>query len=103
MVCSRYLLSLLFAAPFGWLISTSLKPARQLFLLPPEWIPTGHLEQLPQSADFYPFFECMGNTFYIAGFNVIALTISSSFVAYGFARIRWPGRRTWSLALSSPR
>jgi multiple sugar transport system permease protein len=34
----------------------------------------------------------MGNTFYIAGFNVIALTASSSFVAYGFARIAWPGR-----------
>jgi multiple sugar transport system permease protein len=87
------LLSLLFAAPFGWLISTSLKPARQLFLLPPEWIPDPVTwSNYPKALTFIPFFQYMGNTFYIAGFNVIALTISSSFVAYGFARIRWPGR-----------
>ena len=87
------LLSLLFATPFGWLISTSLKPARQLFLLPPEWIPNPFTwSNYPKALTFIPFFHYMGNTFYIAGFNVIALTLSSSFIAYGFARIRWPGR-----------
>ncbi len=82
-----------FATPFIWLVSTSLKPTNQIFKLPPEWIPNPVVwSNYPEALTYIPFFRYMGNTFYIAGFNVIALTLSSSFVAYGFARIYWPGR-----------
>ncbi|MEZ4869799.1 MAG: carbohydrate ABC transporter permease [Caldilineaceae bacterium] len=87
------LLGLLFITPFVWLVSTSLKPTRQIFVLPPQWIPDPYTwSNYPKALTYIPFFHYMGNTFYIACFNVIALTISSSFIAYGFARIRWPGR-----------
>jgi multiple sugar transport system permease protein len=87
------LLGIVFAIPFVWLVSTSLKPTGQIFKLPPEWIPDPVLwSNYPEALTYIPFFHYMGNTFYIAGFNVIALTASSSFVAYGFARIAWPGR-----------
>jgi multiple sugar transport system permease protein len=87
------LLSIVFAMPFVWLVSTSLKPTSQIFKLPPEWIPDPVVwNNYPEALTYIPFFHYMGNTFYIAGFNVIALTASSSFVAYGFARIAWPGR-----------
>jgi multiple sugar transport system permease protein len=86
-------LSILFAVPFLWLVSTSLKPPQQIFVLPPEWIPNPFMwSNYPQALTYIPFFRYMGNTFYIALFNVAALTLSSSFVAYGFSRIRWPGR-----------
>jgi multiple sugar transport system permease protein len=86
-------LSILFAVPFLWLVSTSLKPPQQIFVLPPEWIPNPFMwSNYPQALTYIPFFHYMGNTFYIALFNVAALTLSSSFVAYGFSRIRWPGR-----------
>jgi multiple sugar transport system permease protein len=86
-------LSILFAVPFLWLVSTSLKPPQQIFVLPPEWIPNPFMwSNYPRALTYIPFFRYMGNTFYIALFNVAALTLSSSFVAYGFSRIRWPGR-----------
>jgi multiple sugar transport system permease protein len=86
-------LALLFAIPFLWLISTSLKPPEQIFSMPPEWIPNPVTwSNYPKALTYIPFFRYMANTFYIAIFNVIALTFSSSFIAYGFARIRWPGR-----------
>jgi multiple sugar transport system permease protein len=87
------LLGILFITPFVWLISTSLKPASQIFVVPPQWIPNPFMwSNYPQALTYIPFFQYMGNTFYIAGFNVLALSISSSFIAYGFARIAWPGR-----------
>ena len=86
-------LAIIFAIPFLWLVSTSLKPAQQIFVLPPEWIPVPFVwSNYPKALTFIPFFRYMGNTFYIALFNVAALTLSSSFIAYGFSRIRWPGR-----------
>lgn len=86
-------LGVIFATPFFWLVSTSLKPTSQIFKLPPEWIPNPVMwSNYPEALTFIPFFRYMGNTFYVALFNVIALSISSSFVAYGFARINWPGR-----------
>ncbi len=87
------LLGILFATPFVWLVSTSLKPASQIFVVPPQWIPLPLMwSNYPEALTYIPFFRYMGNTFYIAIFNVVALTISSSFIAYGFARIPWPGR-----------
>ena len=87
------LLGILFAIPFVWLVSTSLKPTSQIFVVPPEWIPRPFVwSNYPEALTFIPFFRYMGNTFFIALFNVLALSISSSFIAYGFARIAWPGR-----------
>ena len=97
------LLGILFATPFVWLVSTSLKPASQIFVVPPQWIPRPLMwNNYPEALTYIPFFRYMGNTFYIAIFNVVALTISSSFIAYGFARIPWPGRGiVFSILLST--
>ncbi len=86
-------LGAVFTIPFFWLISTSLKPPEQLFKLPPEWIPNPFLwSNYLRATTFIPFFQYFGNTLYITIFNVIASLISCSLVAYGFARIQWPGR-----------
>jgi ABC-type glycerol-3-phosphate transport system permease component len=86
-------LSLLFALPFVWLVSTSLKPTEQLFRLPIEWIPRPFTwSNYPRALTYIPFFLYLRNTLYIALFNVVGTLISCSMVAYGFARIRWPGR-----------
>jgi multiple sugar transport system permease protein len=86
-------LSTLFAVPFIWLVSTSLKPPAQLFKLPLEWIPRPFMwSNYTRATTFIPFFLYLKNTLYITLFNVIATLISCSLVAYGFARIRWPGR-----------
>lgn len=82
-----------FAIPFLWQLSTSLKPDAQIFVLPPEWIPNPvQWSNYPRALTYIPYFLYFRNTLYIAVFNVIAMLISCSLVAYGFARINWPGR-----------
>ncbi len=96
------LLGILFTIPFLWLLSTSLKPPAQLFKLPPEWIPNPFTwNNYPRALTAIPFFSYLGNTLYISLFNVVASVISCSLVAYGFARIQWPGRNLLFLVLVS--
>ena len=90
----------LFALPFLWLLSTSLKSPQQLFRLPPEWIPNPVVwANYPRALTAIPFFLYLQNTLYIAFFNVIATVISCSLAAYGFARIEWPGRNALFVVL----
>lgn len=92
----------LFAIPFYWLVSTSLKPTEQLFLIPPAWIPDPVTwENYPRATTFIPFFDYLRNTLYITLFNVVATLISCSLAAYGFARIKWPGRDFFFIVLVS--
>ena len=88
-------LSFVFSVPFLWLVSSSLKPNEQLFKIPPVWIPKPFMwSNYPEALTYIPYFRYLKNTAYICTFTVIAMTVSCSLVAYGFARIRWPGRET---------
>jgi multiple sugar transport system permease protein len=96
------ILSVLFAIPFLWLLSTSLKPPAQIFRLPPEWVPHPITwSNYPRALTQIPFALYLTNTLYIALFNVAASVITCSLVAYGFARITWPGRNALFLVLVS--
>ena len=50
------------------------------------------LGQLPRGAGNFPFLHYAANTLRIALPVVVGTTISSALVAYGFSRLRWPGR-----------
>ncbi len=87
------IMSVAFALPFFWLLSSSLKPESQLFHLPPEWIPHPFVwGNYPKALTYIPYATYFKNTLYICAFNLVAAILSASFVAYGFSRIRWPGR-----------
>lgn len=86
-------LGILFVSPFLWMISTSLKPDRDLFTFPPKLIPDPVIwSNYPDATSYIPYFRYLGNSFYVTGFNVVATVLSCSLIAYGFARISWPGR-----------
>ncbi len=86
-------MSVAFALPFFWLLSSSLKPESQLFRLPPQWLPRPITWQnYPKALTYIPYATYFKNTLYICVFNVVAALLSASFVAYGFSRIQWPGR-----------
>lgn len=93
----KYLLLFFFAAffvlPWVWMISTSLKNPDELAVYPIIWIPSpirwDNYIQAFARAEFARFFA---NTLLIAVPSVIGALLSNSMVAYGFARIRWPGR-----------
>jgi multiple sugar transport system permease protein len=82
-----------FALPFFWLVTTSVKPTRQLFQWPPVWIPDPIIwGNYPAVFDYAPFLLYLRNTMIIALPNVLGAVIVSSLAAYAFARIPAPGR-----------
>jgi multiple sugar transport system permease protein len=82
--------------PFLWLLSSSFKTQIQIFQYPPQWIPHPFRpENYSRALTYKPFHLYFRNTMIIAVSNVTAVVLTSSFCAYGFARIRFPGRDFW--------
>src|SRR5690606_33776907 len=85
------LLAIAFIFPFVWLIMTSLKPPAEVFsgeFFPSRWTTENYEQVFTQ----VPMWRWMGNTLLVAVLGVVAMVISSSLVAYGFARLRFAGR-----------
>lgn len=84
---------LAFLAPLAWLFSTSLKPTTQLSIMPPIWIPHP-LEwyHWRDALSVFPYGQYFVNTIVVSGLVIIGVVVSSAPVAYGFAKIPWPGR-----------
>jgi len=86
-------LSLLFAAPLLWMISTSLKTDPQVYRIPPIWIPNpARFRNYPEALVHRPFGLYFTNTLKYALPTVVGALLSNSLVAYGLSKIRWPGR-----------
>lgn len=89
-------LSLAFAMPLLWMLVTALKDDPDVFRLPPVWIPKPiRWANFPEALTIIPFGLHMLNTLKIAVPTVIGTLLSSSLVAYGFARIDFPGRNAF--------
>jgi multiple sugar transport system permease protein len=85
------LLALAFIFPFVWLIMTSFKPPAEVFsdeFFPSRWTTENYEQVFTQ----VPMWRWMGNTLLVAVLGVISVVLSSSLVAFGFARLRFKGR-----------
>ena len=86
----------LFIAPFVWMLSTSLKPVQEIFEF--NWIPSelvwSNYKDALTSAPFDTYFK---NSLIVTVGTTLGAVLSSSLVAYSFARLRWPGRDAWFL------
>jgi ABC-type glycerol-3-phosphate transport system permease component len=97
---SRFLLyivliigALIFSMPLLWMISTSVKPDSLVYNIPIVWIPpTFELSNYINGWKILPFNLFYLNTTVLTIVNIIGLILSSSLVAFGFARIRFWGR-----------
>jgi multiple sugar transport system permease protein len=79
--------------PFLWLVSTSFKEQRQIFLYPPQWIPNPvRWQNYPEALTQLPFGRYTLNTLLITALTMVGVLLTSSLAAYGFARLRFPGR-----------
>ena len=87
------LLGGLFLIPFLWMISVSLQDAQGMFAQPFRWIPDRlRWENYAGALSAVPFGRYLFNTTVITG-SVLGLTLfSCTLVAYGFSRLRFPGR-----------
>jgi multiple sugar transport system permease protein len=87
------IMSLCFIVPFFWLISSSFKEPSELFQVPVRWFPKAiQFANYEKMFNTIPFWLYLGNTVNIVIWNIIGSLISCSLVAYGFSRLRWPGR-----------
>ena len=89
-------LAISFMLPFYWMASSALKNDSQVFTVPPVWIPNpAFWNNYWDAWTIYDFNRYMFNTVVKHSLPVaIGTVISSAIVAYGFARLRWPGRDT---------
>lgn len=88
-------LALLFALPFLWMLSMSLQTPLQLTSYPPEWFPNPIAwENYPNAMTFpqRPFHIYFKNSFIYTGLATLGTVLSSSLVAFGFARLDFKGR-----------
>jgi multiple sugar transport system permease protein len=94
-------ISILFIIPLLWMISTSLKEAQDLVGV--RWIPTRLAwENYVDAFSFGMWPQWTLNTVIITVTSVIGQVLSSSLVAYAFARLRWRGRDVlFSLVLAT--
>lgn len=94
-------ISILFMVPFLWMLSTSLKEPAEL--MSKNWIPSRlAFENYKDAFSFGMWPEWTLNTLIITVAGVIGMTLSSSLVAYSFARLRWRGRDTlFSIVLAT--
>ncbi len=82
--------------PFIWLLSSSLKTQINIFQYPPNLFPNPMMPgNYVDALTYKPFGLYFRNTLIVASLNVVAVVFTSSFCAYGFARIRFPGRDFW--------
>ena len=96
------IVSLFFVLPILALIATSLKSQAQNIQLPPMWIPSpAHPENYPQALQAVSFLTFLGNSIFVTVMQVLGVVLSSAFVAYGFAHLKWRGRNALFLIVIS--
>lgn len=95
-------LAALFMIPLYWMFSTAVKSPQQTFAIPPEWIPApAQWSNFREVFDEVPFGRFYLNTLFLAGANIVGHLVSVTLVAYGFARLRFPGRNFLFLVMLS--
>jgi ABC-type glycerol-3-phosphate transport system permease component len=78
------------------MVSSSLKLEQRVFQFPPELIPNPvRLANYVDALTYKPFPLYLKNTVTLVVLNELAIVLSASFCAYGFARIRFVGRDLW--------
>jgi ABC-type glycerol-3-phosphate transport system permease component len=96
-------LGIVFLIPFVWMLSTSVKPSSEVFIFPPKWIPSrfqfdNYVRALIVDLPFVQYFI---NTIEVTLLSLVGDVLSCSLVAFGFARLRFPGRDILFLILLS--
>ena len=86
-------LALVYMAPLIWLVGSSVKPESQVFEYPPRFIPRSFVWfNYPEALIQFPFIVTSLNTLTIVVGVMAGRLLTASLAAYGFARLRFPGR-----------
>jgi ABC-type glycerol-3-phosphate transport system permease component len=79
--------------PVIWMLSTSLKPSGDVFLLPPRWIPKPFVwSNYREALTFMKAVRVFGNSLMVSGLYVVGVLVTASITAFAFARLQAPGQ-----------
>ncbi|MFD1136374.1 carbohydrate ABC transporter permease [Paenibacillus urinalis] len=91
-VIGLLILVLIFALPFAWMISTSLKTLPETMIFPPDWIPNNpQWQNFIQAWNSGPFLHYFMNSVFIAVGILILQMLTIIPAAYAFARFQFKG------------
>ncbi|WP_129669047.1 carbohydrate ABC transporter permease [Phytoactinopolyspora endophytica] len=85
--------ALLVLVPFAWMISSSLKRNNEVFTVPIQWIPDEfRWSNFVDIWDRIPMVTYLRNSAFLAITITFLQVLTGSFAAYGFSKVRFPGR-----------
>ncbi len=86
--------AVVFLFPLIWMLSTSLKPPDEIFSIPPKLIPSTFVWEnyTKRVFEIVPYGRHYLNSIIIVSISVFANVLTAAMCAYGFARLRAPGR-----------
>ncbi|MBP1755155.1 MAG: carbohydrate transporter rane protein [Firmicutes bacterium] len=88
--------------PFAWMLSTALKEAKLVYQIPPQWIPSPidwkNFTEIWSSSNLLIGFR---NSIFITVVVIVCSTITSSMAAFAFAKMDFPGKGLYFIALLS--
>ncbi|MFZ5808017.1 MAG: carbohydrate ABC transporter permease [Chloroflexota bacterium] len=80
-------------APFIWMVSTSLKPPKEVMTREIEWIPRHVVLENYVKVFQYPILRWAWNSFVVAGTATIVGTFFGALAGYALARLNFPGKK----------
>lgn len=85
--------TLFFAFPLYWMVATALKGNTEIFATPPTLVPQDPLwNNFRDALAQIPFWTYLKNSLLYAVLSSVGAALSASLVAYGFSKVKWPGR-----------
>ncbi|MGP3918412.1 carbohydrate ABC transporter permease [Nonomuraea sp. 10N515B] len=96
---SLTVVTLLVLVPFAWMVSSSLKRDNEVFAIPMQWIPQElRWSNFVEIWDRIPLLTYLGNSAFLSLTITLLQLLTGSFAAYGFSKVRFPGRDALFLA-----
>jgi multiple sugar transport system permease protein len=87
-------LAIVFAGPFVWMLSSSLKPSSEIFASPPVLLsPEATLNNYVEVFRQAPFARYMFNSFFVATTVTLIALLLHAMAGYALARLDFPGKR----------
>ena len=92
-------ISLAVLVPFGWMLVSSVKLDAEVFTVPIQWIPQElHWDNFTKIWSRVPLARYLTNSLILSVTITALQVLTGSFAAYGFAKVRFPGRDALFLA-----
>lgn len=97
------LLAVIFIIPVYWMVLMSFKPLSEMYVVPIPWFPRPpfQISNYVEAWQNYPFPTYFKNTITVVLLTTVGNVFSATLTAYGFARIKFPGRNVLFVILIS--